>query len=63
MFSTGQLIFAILFVIGFATMLIISYQKDRSNQQDYFKGSYKILISFILAIFILFLIKYFTQNN
>ena len=63
MFSTGQLIFALIFVIAFTTIIIISYKKDRFSNQNYFKGSYKILISFIIAFVILFLIKYFTQKN
>ncbi len=63
MFSTGQLGFALFFVIAFTTMIIISYRKDKSNQQQYFKGSYKILISFVIALLVLFMIKYFTQSN
>ncbi len=62
MFSTGQLIFALFFVIAFIIIIAISYRKDIKKHKIYYKGSFKILLIFIAAIGTLFLIKYFTQN-
>lgn len=53
MFSQGQLIFGILFVIVFAVIIFRSYRKDAALDKKYYKGSLWILlifISFILGI-------------
>lgn len=57
MFSTGQLIFAGLFVIAFIIIMIYSYRKDIRLHQKYYKGSIFVLIGFIIFILILFFIK------
>jgi TM2 domain-containing membrane protein YozV len=62
MFSNSQLIFALFFIITFLIILIISYSKDKKQQKEYFKGTYKILIVFFLILSSLFLIKFLTQH-
>ncbi|WP_375325079.1 hypothetical protein [Flagellimonas sp. GZD32] len=62
MFSTGQLIFAILFFIAFVVIVSLSYKKDKKLHKKNYKGVVWILISFITFIIILFLIKYFLKN-
>ncbi len=62
MFSFGQLIFALLFVIAFTLIIILSYRSDKKKQPNYFKGSYKIVIGFLIAFSALVLIKYLTQK-
>ena len=62
MFSFGQLIFALLFVIAFTLVIILSYRSDKKKQPNYFKGSYKIVIGFFFAFSALVLIKYLTQK-
>ncbi|MCZ8198722.1 MAG: hypothetical protein O9267_14050 [Flavobacterium sp.] len=62
MFSTGQLIFAGLFVIAFIIASIFVYRKDASMHQFFYKGSYKVLLAFILFIGILFVIKVFMKR-
>jgi hypothetical protein len=62
MFSQGQLLFAVFFVIAFISLMIFSYRKDLKNHKLHYKGSYKILIVFLLTIGVLFLIKTFTQQ-
>ena len=57
MFSTGQLIFAGLFIIAFIIVMIISYRKDIRLHQKYYKGSIFVLLGFIVFILILFFIK------
>ena len=58
MFSTGQLIFAICFLIIFIGILVVSYRKDRKLSKPHYSGTVKVLIGFILFIGFLFLIKY-----
>ena len=62
MFSTGQLIFAILFFLAFVVIIILSYKKDKRLHKKNYKGVIWILISFVTFIIILFLIKYFLKN-
>jgi len=49
MFSTGQLIFALFFIVGFTFVIIYSYKKDK----QYFKGSFWVLIGFLIFISLL----------
>ncbi len=62
MFSTGQWIFAALFLISFIIIMIFSYRKDILIHQKFYKGSYKVLYAFILFIFMLFMIKIFMKR-
>jgi len=62
MFSFGQLIFGLCFFIVFVGAIIYSYKVDKKNQPQYFKGSYKILIGFLIAFSLLLLIKYLTTK-
>jgi hypothetical membrane protein len=57
MFSTGQLIFVIFFVLVFAGVLILSYRKDKKLHNRYYKGSFWVLLGFIAFIILLFLLK------
>jgi len=61
MFSNGQLLFAVFFVITFTGIIIFTYRKDFKGHQIHYKGSFKILLTFLLAIAVLFVIKYYTQ--
>jgi cbb3-type cytochrome oxidase subunit 3 len=61
MFSSGQLLFAVFFIISFTAIVILMYRKDAKGHKIHYAGSYKILIGFILAIFALFLIKVFVH--
>lgn len=58
MFSTGQLIFGILFAIAFAIIMFFAYKKDFKLHQKYYKGSVWILIAFISFIAMIATIKY-----
>lgn len=62
MFSSGQLIFAILFFLAFVVIITLSYKKDKKLHRKNYKGVIWILVSFITFIIILFLIKYFLKN-
>lgn len=62
MFTTGQLIFAILFFVGFVAAAIVMYRKDKTMHRHYYKGSYKVLIGFLLFIALLFVIKTYLKH-
>lgn len=54
MFSTGQLVFAIIFFVAFIVIMFFSYRGDKKLHKKYYKGSLWVLIGFIL--FVLFLV-------
>ena len=58
MFTTGQWIFAALFLVAFVIAAYYAYGKDKALHQKVYKGSYKILIGFIIFIIMLFVIKF-----
>jgi Ca2+/Na+ antiporter len=55
MFTTGQKIFALIFIISFAVFISIQYYKDKKRNEEMFKGSFWVLLAIIL-VFILFII-------
>lgn len=57
MFSQGQIIFAVAFIIVFAIIIIIMYRKDLQVHKTYYKGSLWVLIGLLTFIAILYLIK------
>jgi len=63
MFSTGQLVFAACFVVAFVAVMIYVYRKDFALHKKYYKGSYRILIAFLLFIAALFVVKLLTKDN
>ncbi len=62
MFSTGQLVFAILFIIAFAGVMVYTYKKDSKMHLKNYKGVKWVGIFFIIFIITLFFIKYLTKN-
>ena len=58
MFSTGQIVFAILFAIVFIIVLFFMYRKDLKLHQRYYKGVVWILIAFISFIAFIAAIKF-----
>ncbi len=57
MLSNGQLIFSLLFFIGFVILTVLSYKKDKQLHKKQYKGSKWILAGIILFVVILFLLK------
>ncbi len=57
MFSVGQLIFALFFVLVFTAVIILSYRKDKAEQPKYFKGSSIVLVAIAVVLILLFSIK------
>jgi uncharacterized membrane protein len=62
MFSTGQIIFALLFFLAFVWVIILMYRKDRHWQKKQYKGVTWVLIAFVSFIIILLLLKYSLKN-
>lgn len=62
MFSSGQIIFAILFAISFLVIIVYSYRKDLKLHQKNYKGVKWVGIFFIIFLLILFFIKYYLKN-
>lgn len=57
MFSQGQIIFAISFIIVFVVIMIIMYRRDLKMHKIYYKGSLWVLLTFLLFMVLLFVIK------
>ena len=57
MFTKGQLIFAIFFVISFTIIIIISYKKDLKFLKNTYKGVRWVLIGFIIFFSLLVILK------
>lgn len=62
MFSTGQLYFAVFFVVVFVSIMIYVYRKDLSLHKIHYKGSLWVLFFFLLFLGILFLIKVYLKE-
>jgi len=62
MFSTGQLIFALLFFCAFAIIIFFSYKKDKKLHKKYYKGSFWILIGFIAFVLLLAMLKMYLRD-
>ena len=62
MFSTGQIIFALLFFLAFVWVIVLMYRKDRRWQKKQYKGVIWVLIAFVSFIIILLVLKYSLRN-
>ncbi len=57
MFTKGQLIFAIFFVIIFTIIIVISYKKDLKFLKNTYKGVRWVLVGFIIFFSLLLILK------
>ena len=62
MISTGQLIFAVCFVIVFVTVIIIGYRRDNKLHKKQYKNSFWVLLGFLAFVAILLLLKFFLKE-
>ena len=62
MFSTGQLVFASLFLIVFTIVIIRSYRKDRDLHRKNYKGVVWVGMVFVIFIILLFVLKQILKN-
>ncbi|THD67351.1 hypothetical protein E7Z59_06730 [Robertkochia marina] len=58
MFTPGQKIFAVLFVVAFIIIMVFSYRKDKSIHLKQYRGTIWVLIGFIVFMAILLTIKF-----
>lgn len=58
MFTPGQKIFAVLFVVAFIIIMVLSYRKDKSIHLKQYRGTIWVLIGFIAFMAILLTIKF-----
>ena len=57
MFSSGQLVFAILFFISFVAIITISYKKDLKGLKGSYSGIRWVIIGFICFVSLLVILK------
>ena len=57
MFSTGQLVFAILFFISFVAIITISYKKDLKGLKGSYSGIRWVIIGFVCFVLLLLILK------
>ncbi len=62
MFSTGQLIFGLIFFVAFVFIMIFSYRGDKKLHKKYYKGSFWVLIGFIIFVSFLWLLKTYLKH-
>jgi len=59
MFSPGQKIFALLFMIAFVVIIGYQFYKDRQRNKELFKGTYWVLITLVTAAILYILVNRF----
>lgn len=62
MFSTGQIVFAIVFAVAFIIIITYTYKKDFKLHQKNYKGVKWIGFFFALFIILLLSIKYLAKD-
>ncbi|MDT7829724.1 hypothetical protein RQM65_13705 [Pricia sp. S334] len=58
MFSTGQIVFAVLFAIAFIILIIFTYKKDKKLHAKNYKGARWVAVVFIAFVLVLFILRY-----
>ena len=58
MFSKGQVVFGIIFLIAFIIILVFAYRKDIKMHRRYYKGVLWVLIAFLSFIGLIATIKF-----
>lgn len=62
MFSTGQLIFAVLFFVAFFIVIFFMYRKDKALRMIHYKNSRYVIYAFFIFLIILFLMKFILHD-
>jgi len=57
MFTTNQILFAIISFIVFVIAMVVLYKKDSAINNKYYKGSKWVLLGFIVFIALLIFLK------
>lgn len=62
MFSTGQQLFAIFFIIAFALLMIWSYRKDLKLHKKYYKKVWIVGLGIILVIAVFAIVTFLLHD-
>jgi hypothetical protein len=62
MFTTGQTVFALLFLLVFVLVMVRMYRKDSAWQKRQYKGAGWVLIFFLGFVTLLVLMKYLLRQ-
>lgn len=62
MFTTGQLIFAICFVIAFVIIMVFAYKRDKKLHRKHYRGSLWILVGFLVFVGLLLMAKWLLKQ-
>ncbi|MDN3724647.1 hypothetical protein QRD02_09645 [Aequorivita sp. SDUM287046] len=62
MFSTGQLVFAVIVFIAFVILMVYSYRGDKKLHKKYYKGSIWVLMGFIIFVLLLMAMKAYFKH-
>lgn len=62
MFTTGQLVFAIIVLVAFILLMVYSYRGDKKLHKKQYKGSIWVLVGFIVFVFFLIAIKTYLKD-
>ncbi len=57
MFSSGQWVFVIFFVVAFVITMLLAYRRDLKVHRKHYKGTVWVLLGFIAFMTLLVLIK------
>jgi hypothetical protein len=61
MFTTGKIIFALVFALAFILFMVWSYRKDHSVTSSYYKNTSKTFLFILLVFTVLFLFVKFRK--
>jgi len=62
MFTPGQSIFAICFLVVFVIIIIIAYTRDKKLHKKYYKNNFWVLIGFLIFTGLLMLAKWLLKD-
>lgn len=57
-FSQGQIIFALCFILGFSILIYLSYKRDSKLHKKNYKDLWSVVIGFVAFFTLLILLKY-----
>lgn len=58
MFSPGQIVFSLVFLLAFILVMVRMYRKDRPWLREHYRGTGWVLVFFLVFIGLLLLLKY-----
>lgn len=62
MFTTGQLVFTVIFFLIFIVVIFYSYRGDKKTHKKYYKNNIWVFVAFVLFILIILGVKFFVAE-